>query len=119
MRDMGKADSKILLSAPIEKGVLPIMVLEEGGAIGAILFGCFILSVYVKYSRLQFSCFLSCFTVFIALNTGEASFFSTSGSGGILLMICFCALLMDIHRLRRELAEAQMQATNRPVPLGY
>ena len=36
-----------------------------------------------------------------------AAFFSTSGGGGILWMICFCAMLMDIHRHRMRLTEEQ------------
>ena len=108
------SETGLLLSAPIEKGVLPVMVLEEGGIIGFLLFGAFILDLYVKYKRLRFTCFLSTFTVFLGLNSGEASFFSTSGGGGILWMICFCAMLMDIHRLRRMLAERQLQMVGVP-----
>jgi hypothetical protein len=109
MRGYDMSEMGLLLSAPIEKGVLPVMVLEEGGVIGALLIAAFLINLYGKYRRLQFTCFLSTFTVFLGLNSGEASFFSTSGGGGILWMICFCALLMDVHRHRRMLAEKQLQ----------
>lgn len=101
--------SGLILSAPIEKGVLPVMILEEGGVFGAFLFMTFLVVLYAKYRKLQFTGFMSTFTVFIALNSGEAIFFSTSGGGGILWMTCFSALLMDIHRHRRRLAEALPQ----------
>ena len=94
-----------LVSAPVEKGVLFAMILEEGGLLGAFLFFSFLIALYVTYRRLAFTCFLSTFTVFLGLNSGEAAFFSTSGGGGILWMTCFCAMLMDIHRHRQRLAE--------------
>jgi len=107
MQFMDKSETGFVLSAPIEKGVLPVMVLEEGGVVGAAIFAMFIFAIYWKYSQLRFTCFLSTFTVFIALNSGEASFFSTSGSGGILWLICFSALLLDLDRLRLLKAERQ------------
>ena len=97
-------DQGFVFTAPVEKGVLATMILEEGGLLGTVLFVVFLISLYVTYRRLAFTCFLSTFTVFIALNTGEAAFFSTSGGGGILWMICFSAMLMDIHRHRSRLA---------------
>ena len=109
MQGYDMSEMGLLLSAPIEKGVLPVMVLEEGGVVGGALLVAFLVAFYVKYRRLQFTCFLSTFTVFLGLNSGEAAFFSTSGGGGILWMICFCALLMDVHRHRRMLAEKQFQ----------
>lgn len=112
MQGFDSSNTKMLFSAPIEKGVLPVMVLEEGGAIGAALFLAFVLALYVKYRKLQFTCFLSTFTVFLGLNSGEAAFFSTSGGGGILWMVCFCALLMDVHRRRTMLSMEQERLNN-------
>ena len=96
-------------SAPVEKGVLAGMILEEGGVIGMAIFIIFLFALYVTYRRLAFTCFLSTFTVFLGLNSGEAAFFSTSGGGGILWMVCFCAMLMDIHRHRSRLAENEQR----------
>ncbi len=109
MKEYSFSESGMILTAPIEKGVLPVMVLEEGGIFGAILMIAFVIAVYEKYSRLRFTCFLSTFTVYLGLNSGEAAFFSTSGGGGILWMICFCGLLMDVHRHRRLLSDKQTQ----------
>lgn len=119
MKHMGRHDTAMLLSAPIEKGVLPIMVLEEGGLVGAFILLAFVISIYVKYSKLRLNCFLATFTVFIALNTGEASFFSTSGTGGILWSICFCALVLDVDRHRRVLAEKQMKMYGGGISLEF
>lgn len=105
MKDMSTSETGWIISAPIEKGVLPVMILEEGGVIGAVLFALFVFNLYVKYNRLRFCCFLSTFTVFIMLSFGEAVFFSMSGLGGISWVICFCALLMDVLRHKRALAE--------------
>ena len=110
MKLMDKSDNSMLVSAPIEKGVLPVMVLEEGGLVGAIIILAFLINIYTRYSKLHLNGFLATFTVFIALNTGEASFFSTSGTGGILWAICFSALVLDVDRHRRLLAEKQMRS---------
>jgi hypothetical protein len=95
MRTFGYHDIGLAVSAPIEKGVLPTMVLEEGGIIGFAVFAIFILSVLK--SALHFGClrFLATFTTFIALNTGEATFFSVSGAGGLYWTICILALVID------------------------
>ena len=98
-----------VFTAPVEKGVLLTMIFEEGGLLGAFLFLSFLIALYSTYRRLAFTCFLSTFTVFLGLNSGEAAFFSTSGGGGILWMTCFCAMLMDIHRHRRRLAETEQR----------
>jgi hypothetical protein len=108
MQNYDRTDMTMLLSAPVEKGVLAIMVLEEGGVIGAFIFLGFLITLYVKYMKLKLNCFLATFTVFVALNTGEATFFSTSGAGGILWSICFCSLIIDVDRNRKMLAQKQM-----------
>lgn len=96
--------SGFVFSAPVEKGVLPIMVLEEGGVVGAFIMIWFVLLLYIKYNRLRLHCFLTCFTTLLALDFGEAVFFSTSGAGGILWAICFAALAIDVGRRSHELA---------------
>jgi hypothetical protein len=86
--------------AQIEKGVLPTMVLEEGGMLGAGVMLFFLLTLYHTLGVRQCHCFLSTFSTFLAINMGEATFFSPSGSGGIEWTLCFCALLLDLHRVR-------------------
>lgn len=102
MTDMQINHVRDLLSAPIEKGVLPIMVLEEGGGFGAVIFSIFLIILYIRMDNQQCYGFLSCFTILLTLNSGEAVFFSITALGGTLWMTCFVALWMDIQRLQRS-----------------
>ena len=69
-----------LLSAPIEKGVLPLMLLGETGVVGALVFVVFLFSFYKTCIRRQYRVLLCLFTTLMAGNMGEASFFSPGGS---------------------------------------
>lgn len=71
----------LLISAPIEKGVLPLMILGEGGVVGAIAFGAFLLMFYGSCSRNKYVATSTLFTVYLMLNMSEASFFSANGGG--------------------------------------
>jgi hypothetical protein len=76
-----------LLSAPIEKGVLPTMVLGEGGILGAIVFSLFLIGFYGFLVRRRYVATVTLFTTFMATNMGEASFFSPGGHGGLYWLI--------------------------------
>lgn len=82
-KDMYK-EKEIVLSAPIEKGVLPLMILGETGIAGAIVFAIFLVVFYVTCTRKKYIVTASLFTVLMANNMGEATFFSTGGAGGII-----------------------------------
>ena len=78
----------IILSSPIEKGVLPVMVLGETGIIGFLVFlltAGYFCSVGAK-KRLYIT--ISLTGVFCAVNMGEATFFSPGGPGGIEWYFC-------------------------------
>ena len=77
-----------LFSAPIEKGLLPTMVLGETGIIGEIAFIIFLMSFWIGCKRRHLMVTLMLFFVMFASNMGEATFFSPSGTGGILWMLC-------------------------------
>ena len=82
------AQGKIsLISAPIEKGVLPTMVLGEGGLLGGFVFSLFIITFYVYFIRKKYVATVTLFTTFLATNMGEASFFSPGGHGGLYWLI--------------------------------
>ena len=100
----------LILSAPIEKGVLFVAVFEEGGFPGAILFFAFIVAVYQKGFRSDCFCFLSVLTTILLCNLGEATFFSPSSSGGVCWAVCICSLLMDKARLIRLAADGHVKA---------
>lgn len=77
----------LVLSASIEKGVLPVMVLGETGIVGAALFAFFLISFYVTASRRRLYVTITMFTLLLASNMGEASFFSPGGQGSVLYIL--------------------------------
>lgn len=83
-----KSDSGLILSAPIEKGVLPIMLLGESGVIGTMLFFIFVWSFFQCCSRNRLYLTIGFMCILLALNLGEATFFSPGGIGGIEWMYC-------------------------------
>lgn len=101
-KDMRIDSWKQLLSAPIEKGVWVVAVLEEGGIFGMVLFCLFLL--------IAFSCLLSrqafigaaVLFVFIVSNLGEFTFFSMSADGGLFWAMVFLGVAMDAARLKQE-----------------
>lgn len=79
---------RLVISASIEKGILPVMVLGETGILGLTLFLLFLVSFFGTCARRQYYITISMFSVFLMTNMGEATFFSPGGIGGILWMIC-------------------------------
>ncbi|MBR4171146.1 MAG: O-antigen ligase family protein [Kiritimatiellae bacterium] len=77
-----------LFSAPIEKGLLPTMVLGETGILGEIAFVIFLVSFWIGCKHRHLLVTLILFVVMFSTNIGEATFFSPSGTGGILWMLC-------------------------------
>lgn len=78
----------IAFSAPVEKGLLPMAILGEGGIVGSIAFIVFLICFYTTCARKKLHITIAMFTTFLATNIGEATFFSPGGIGGILWMIC-------------------------------
>lgn len=74
-------------SAPIEKGLLPLMVLGETGVVGGIVFALFVLMFYAGCKRKGYICTASLMTVFFVLNMAESSYFSPGGLGGVLWVV--------------------------------
>lgn len=72
-----------VFSAPVEKSVVPLMVLGETGILGAFFFLAFLISFYGACIRRRYIITLSLFTVFLATNMAEATIFSPAGAGGI------------------------------------
>ena len=101
-RDLKVTSWKQLLSAPIEKGVWVVAVLEEGGIFGMLLFCIFLLIAF--YSLLTRHAFIgaSALFVFIVSNLGEFTLFSISGMGGLFWSMIFMGLAMDVARLRQD-----------------
>ena len=101
-KDMKISSWKQLLSAPIEKGVWVVAVLEEGGVFGMLLFCLFLLIAF--YSLLTRHAFIGASALFVLIvsNLGEFTIFSMSGMGGIIWSMIFMALAMDAARLRQD-----------------
>lgn len=74
-----KSGQMSLLSAPIEKGVLPLMVLGETGVVGGIVFISFLMVFYGVCMRRHYICLMCLFTAYLASNMSEADFFSPGG----------------------------------------
>lgn len=90
-----------ILSAPIEKGVLPTMILGECGILGAISFSCFIWVFYRYLSKRRYFVVIVLFTTFLATNMGEASFFSPGGPGGMYWLIAIAGGMCIDQTARR------------------
>ena len=104
-----KRSEGLVLSSPIEKGVLPIMVLGETGVVGVIVFAVFLISFVNGCGRRRLRISLAMMCLLLVTNFGEASFFSPGGVGGILWTICVVggyALDMSLSEIagRRSLA---------------
>ena len=85
-----------LISAPIEKGVLPTMILGEGGLLGALVFLLFLITFYGFFIKKKYVATVTLFTTFLATNMGEASFFSPGGHGGLYWLISIAGGLLTI-----------------------
>ncbi len=76
-----------IYSAPIEKGVLPLMVLGETGMLGGLAFFAFLVVFLGTCFRRRYIATASLFIVFFFTNMAEATFFAPSGGGGVMWLI--------------------------------
>lgn len=97
------------LSAPIEKGVWVTAILEEGGAVGFILFAGFLIVTFsTLVKRHAYISATMLFTVALS-NMGEFTIFSMSYTGGLSWALVFAAVVLDAHRLRQIGMERMFQ----------
>ena len=75
------------MSASIEKGVLPTMVLGETGILGCITFALFLITFYATCNIKRLYITTTMFTLLLVSNMGEATFFSPGGIGGVLWIL--------------------------------
>ena len=98
-RELFRAGVINYFSAPVEKGILPLMILGEGGVVGAIIFLVFICVFYSKCWRYGYSALAILMSGFLAANMGEATFFSPSGAGGDFWFVCIMGgWIIDLTR---------------------
>ena len=93
-----------LWSAPIEKGVLPLMILGETGIVGAVIFVIFLVTFTFGMMRRRFVATVTLFWTMIATNMSEATFFSPSGAGGIIWCIAAIGgMCIDVIVMRERM----------------
>ena len=78
----------LILTSPIEKGVIPIMILGETGIVGAGVFIMFLMSFYFGCVNRRLFLTIMMMAVLLSLNMGEATFFSPGGVGGPEWIFC-------------------------------
>ncbi len=76
-----------LYSAPIEKGILPLMVLGETGIVGELAFSAFLFTFIGTCLKRRYVATSTLFVVFFSTNMAEASFFAPSGGGGVMWLV--------------------------------
>ena len=82
-----KSGRASLFSATIEKGILPLMILGETGILGACAFSIFLIVFYHTCKQKRYMATSTLFTVYLATNMAEATFFAPSGGGGSLWIL--------------------------------
>lgn len=98
----------LILSAPIEKGLLPLMVLGETGVVGAVFFLIFLVSFYAGCGRQKLYMTMTMFSVLLASNIGEADFFSPGGIGGAKwVLAAIGGFVIDAHVIHFNRMNAQ------------
>lgn len=78
----------LILSSPIEKGVIPVMILGETGVVGATVFAVFLLTFYTGCTKRRLFITIVMMAVLLTINMGEATFFSPGGPGGPEWLFC-------------------------------
>jgi hypothetical protein len=76
-------ENATLISAPTEKGILALAVVEETGIIGTVFFVVFLGTVFSHLIRQQNVTGLVGLAALLGINFAEMTFFSFGGSGGI------------------------------------
>jgi hypothetical protein len=95
-----------LFNAPIEKGFMPMAVLEETGLIGTFFFLIFLGSLIASLCRdLNVPGLVLLFT-FLAVNCGESMFFSLGGHGAYGWLMTAAGMMLGPHckAMKRTLA---------------
>lgn len=86
LNDFAVKVNGIPISVPTEKGILPLMLIEEVSIVGLILFIYFIIKAFkisLKINK-KYSLFI---IAIIVANTAEAAFFSINGMGSFFILL--------------------------------
>jgi len=105
-----------LFSAPVEKGFLPMMVLEETGAVGGVAFCVFLVLFFWGCKRRKLCATRAAMFTFLVSNLGEANYFAPSSDGGLLWCLVFGAFALDACVL--NISRANVAVVNRMMAVG-
>jgi len=83
-----------LLYAPVEKGFLPVAVLEEVGILGTITFLAFLLALFITLVRDRNIPGFTMFFSYLASNLGEASFFALGGHASFMWLFVLGGMML-------------------------
>lgn len=96
----------LTISAPMEKSILPLMVLGETGLVGLCVFILFVGTFFGTCMRRKYYCCMALMAVFMVTNVAEATFFSPGGVGGPMWVLCagggFIIDMIVLNRRRQE-----------------
>ena len=102
-------------SAPIEKSLLPMIVLGESGIVGTLVFCLFLVVFYVTCAQKHYYVTISLFTVLLTTNLGEGTFFAINGIGGVVWILCVVGgFLIDLAAK----GKVQIQTLAPPPPIA-
>lgn len=103
----------LILSASLEKSILPLMVLGETGIVGGLVFLIFIISFYAGCIKNRYYCCATLHTVFLVTNMAESTYFSPGGAGGYMWVLCvgggFVVDMVALYHRRMESIARQQQ----------
>lgn len=104
-------------SAPIEKGVTPVVILGETGLLGAFVFLVFLVSFYSACLRRKYFALMNMFTCTLIANLADSTLFSPAGLGGFLwVMSCVGGFGIDIMSNRiNDLRDWQMSVYGKQI----
>lgn len=88
-------------SAPVEKGVTPVVILGETGLLGSCIFLLFIISFYTTCLRRRYFALLNMFSCTLIANLADSTLFSPAGLGGFLwITSCVGGFGIDLLSIR-------------------
>lgn len=113
-------ENATLFNAPIEKGFMPMAVLEETGVIGTLFFILFLGSLIASLSRDLNVPGLALLFTFLAVNCGEAMFFSLGGHGAYGWLMMAAGMMLGPHctRLKKPFMGHTIPIPSAPIPGG-
>ena len=90
------------LSAPVEKGTWIFAIVEEGGAIGMILFCGWLVFLIPALIKRHAYIGVCTFWAFLTANLGEFSIFAMSYIGGLFWSFVIAGLCLDVQRMKSQ-----------------